>query len=516
MIMTAEENPETYEAALRSVNSAAWKGAMDREMASLRENSTWELVELPAGAKAIPSKWVYRVKLNPDGSVSKYKARLVAKGYDQRKGIDYSETFSPVAKLQTIRLLLGVAATEKMHLAQFDVSTAFLYGELDETIFMKQPDGYDDGTGKVCKLRRSLYGLKQAPRCWNRRIGKFLEKLQFRVSKEEPCLFIREKNGAKVVLALYVDDGLVAATHQEDLQEFLGQLEAEFKIVQNEATYFLGLEIEKFDNGDIKICQKSYAQKILERFNFSDCHPVSTPMLPSPESSNSGKAPEKVSTYPYRQAVGALMYLMLGSRPDLAYSVGFLSRSLENPCSEDIARLKRVFRYVAGTSDLGIIYRQNAEKGVFESYSDADFGGCTKTGRSTSGVVIIYAEGAVSWLSQRQGTVTLSSTEAELVAANEGAKEAVWLSRLLQEITPLKEIPALQIDNGPAIRLSENPENHRRTKHIQRKHFFIRELVAAKKLSIAKVASEQQVADILTKPSGAVKLRLLCGRMGLL
>jgi len=206
MIMTTEESPETYEAALKSVNSAAWKEAMDNEMESLKENSTWKLVELPTDAKAIPCKWVYRVKLNPDGTISKYKARLVAKGYDQRKGIDYSEMFSPVAKLQTIRLLLGIAATEKMHLAQFDVSTAFLYGELDETIFMKQPDGYDDGTGKVCKLRRSLYELKQAPRCWNRRIGKFLEKLHFRVSKEEPCLFIRESNGAKVVLVLYVDD----------------------------------------------------------------------------------------------------------------------------------------------------------------------------------------------------------------------------------------------------------------------------------------------------------------------
>jgi len=466
MIMTPEESPETYEKALKSVNSAAWKEAMDSEMESLKENGTWKLVKLPTDAKAIPCKWVYRVKLNPDGSISKYEVRLVAKGYDQRKGIDYSETFSPVAKLQTICLLLGIAATEKMHLAQFDVSTAFLYGELDETIFMKQPDGYDDGTGRVCKLRRSLYGLKQAPRCWNRRIGKFLEKLHFRVSKEEPCLFIRERNGAKVVLVLYVDDGLIAATHYKDLQEFLAQLKAEFKIVSKDATYFLGLKIEKQNNGDIRISQRSYAQRILERFNFVDCKTVSTPMLPIPESSNSGKAPEKESTYPYRQAVGALMYLMLGSRPDLAYSVGFLSRSLENPTTEDIARLKRVFRYIAGTLDLGITYRKNTEKGVFESYSDADFGECTKTGRSTSGVVIIYAGGAVSWLSQRQGTVTLSSTEAELVAANEGAKEVVWLSRLLQEVTPLKEVPILQVDNAPAIRLSENPENHRRTKHI--------------------------------------------------
>ena len=217
-------------------------------------------------------------------------------------------------------------------------------------------------------------------------------------------MFIREKNGAKVVLALYVDNGLIAATRQEDLEEFINQLKAEFKIVSNEATYFLGLEIERFDNGDIKICQKSYAQKILERFNFVGCKPVSTPMLPSSE--DSGKAPEKETAFPYRQAVGALMYLMLGSRPDLAYSVGFLSRTLENPSATDIARLKRVFRYIAGTIDLGIVYRCNAEKGVFKCYSDADFGGCSKTGGSTSGVLVKYADGAVSWLSQRQPTVT--------------------------------------------------------------------------------------------------------------
>lgn len=514
-VMTTEEEPQSYAEAIKRPESAAWQKAMEREMASLKENHTFKLVEPPAGAKIIPCKWVFRLKLNPDGSIAKYKARVVAKGYDQRKGIDYSQTFSPVAKLQTIRLLLGVAATEKMHLVQFDVSTAFLYGELDETIYMKQPEGFDDGSGKVWKLTRSLYGLKQSPRCWNKRIGRFLESLKFKASDEEPCMFIREEGGVKTILTLYVDDGMIASTSRAELEKFLSQLREEFKIVSEEASYFLGLEIKRQSNGDIKVCQKSYAQKILERFNFVGCRPVSSPMLPSPASLAPGKAPEITHQYPYRQAVGSLMYLMLSSRPDLAYAVGFLSRSLENPTTEDIARLKRVFRYIAGTLDLGLLYRHNAEKGIFTCYSDADFGGCTQTARSTTGVLVTYAGAAVSWLSQRQGSVTDSTTEAELVAASEASKEIIWLSRLLSQMSKLKEIPVLQIDNAAAVRLAENPENHRRTKHIQRKHFFVREHVTEGRLAVEQVPSEYQVADAMTKPIAAPRLRILCGKMGL-
>ncbi|GFX73992.1 retrovirus-related Pol polyprotein from transposon TNT 1-94 [Trichonephila clavipes] len=368
-------NPETYEEAINSKDSTNWKKAVESEMNSLSENHIWELSDLPVGAKAIPCKWVYRLKTNLDGSINKYKARLVARRFSQRQGIDYSETYSPVAKLGTIRTVLSIAAEERMHLTQFDVSTAFLYGDLEETIFMKQPEGFKDGSGRVCKLKRSLYGLKQSPRCWNKCFGQFLTDLSFKASEADPCLYIRERKGRKLLIVLYVDDGLIAATDQQDSEMFIKELKTKFKISVGKVSCFLGMQT--CGNVHVKGLQKSET---------------------------------KNSDFPYRQAVGALMYLMVGTRPDLAYSVGFLSRSLENPSAEDIVTVKRVFRYIAGTVGYGITYHATETKGVLHCYSDSDFGGCTKTSRSTSGYVMIYAGGAISWRSQRQAVVATSTT----------------------------------------------------------------------------------------------------------
>ena len=232
--------------------------------------------------------------------------------------------------------------------------------------------------------------------------------------------------------------------------------------------------------------------------------------ISQPEKENS-----KTHNFPYRQAVGVLMYLMLGTRPDLAYSVGFLSRSLENSSLEDVAHVKRVFRYIAGTLTIGITYSRNVKRGFLETFSDADFGGYTKTGRSTSGVVVKYAGGVVPWLSQRQPTVATSTTEAEIIAASEAAKEIIWLSRLFKNIVTLKQVPIIEVDNSAAVRLSQNPEFHRRTKHITIKHFFIRERVTEGKLSVQQISTENQLADITTKPLGATRLHILRNKLGL-
>lgn len=507
------ETPTTYSEAVTSKGKHQWNIAMKSEIKSLQENQTWEMADLPRGSKALPSKWVYKVKTNPDGSIDKFKARLVIKGFRQREGIDYNETFSPVAKLGTIRAILSIAASQNLHLSQFDVSTAFLYGHLEESIFMKQPEGFDDGSKKVCKLRRSLYGLKQAPRCWNRRFGSFLLKLSLKPSESDPCLYMRVNGGKKLILALYVDDGLVAASDPKELELFLSQLKTEFKITTKDASYFLGLEIKKNQNG-ITISQEAYARKILERFRFSDCRSVSTPMLKGKETFEPGKESVKGSQFPYRQAVGAIMYLMLGTRPDLAYSIGFLSRTLENPSDDDITRVKRVFRYIAGTATYGILYDKTAEQKL-QCYSDADFGGCEKTGRSTSGVVVKFANGAVSWLSQRQAIVATSTTEAEVVAASEATKEIIWLRRLYAETMGYSDIPVLQVDNSAAVRLAQNPEYHRRTKHISIKHFFVREKVTERQLEVQQISTQDQLADLMTKPLQPTRLKMLCDQIGL-
>lgn len=510
-VLTSSQEPETYKKAMTSDQREMWKEAMDREMESLKENDTWELVDLPPGRKAIPNKWVYKIKTNADGSVHKFKARLVIKGFSQKKGIDYDQTFSPVARMSTIRTLLSVAADQGMELTQIDVSTAFLYGDLKETIYMQQPEGHEDKSGRVCRLKKSLYGLKQASRCFYEKITKLLLRLGFKQSEADPCLFVRQKGKKKMMFLLYVDDGLIASEDEQELRTFIIELKREFKITSKPATYFLGLEIRREKDGSIQVSQTHYTEKLLEKFNMSNCNAVSTPIVKDNDTEESPRNQE----FPYRQAVGALMFLMCGTRPDIAYAVSVASRNLENPTERDVARVKRILRYLRGTSDHRLVYKYNQGKGVLFCYSDADHGGDLSTGRSTSGVLCLYSGASISWMSQRQVSVAISTTEAEIVAASEAAREIIWIKRLLTELGQLKETPALQVDNEAAIRLAQNPEFHRRTKHIRIRHFFVRELVTSGQIDISKVDTQKQLADVLTKPLFSIRFRELCNNLGI-
>lgn len=485
--------PETFKEAIQMDDANDWKKAMASEMKSLADNNVWKLCDLPSDRKALPCKWVYRIKRNPDGSIDKYKARLVVKGFKQRKGIDYEQTYSPVARMATIRALLSVSAKENLYLTQFDVSTAFLNGKLQEEIYMKQPDGFNDGTARVCKLQRSLYGLKQAPRCWNSCFEEILLEKGFKQCSADSCLFTKHIGEKKILITLYVDDGFVATTDKELADQFLKELSGSLKITTKKASYYLGLEIQRRQNGSILIKQEAYTKKILERFGMSDCNSVSTPI--ERESVENGKVE---SRFPYREAVGALAYLMTGTRPDIAYAVAVVSRKLENPTYSDWLRVKRIFRYLKGTTAMGIVYGDSTTNGII-GYSDADHGGCTDTGRSTTGVVACYGGAAVSWLSQRQPSVSISTTEAEIVAASEGARELIWLQRVFSQLTHVKEVPSLHVDNEAAIRLAYNPEFHKRTKHIRIRHFFVREAVQEGLVEVKKTSSADQLADILTK-----------------
>lgn len=509
-ISTVLPEPESYSEAMKSDQRNQWMEAMDCEIKALHENKTWDLEELPSGKRPISNKWVYRVKTNADGSVDKFKARLVIKGCSQRRGVDYNQTFSPVARTSTIRSLLSVAANEGMKLQQIDVSTAFLYGDLEETIYMQQPEGHDDGSGRVCRLRKSLYGLKQAPRCWNKKFSNHLIKLGFRRSEADPCLFVRQKGGSKIFFVLYVDDGLIAAHNEQELQQFVNDLKEEFKITAKPASFYLGLEINPGENDSIRVSQAHYTQKILERFNMSNCNAVTTPIIRDNDTEESPQNNE----FPYRQAVGALMFLMCGTRPDIAYAVSVASRNLENPTDRDVHRVKRILRYLRGTTDHALVYKNNYKNGVLECYSDADHAGDSTTGRSTSGVLCLYSGAPISWISQRQVSVAISTTEAEIVAASEAAREIIWLKRLLAELDQMTTMPNLQVDNEAAIRLAQNPELHRRTKHIRTRHFFVRELVNSDEISISKVDTKMQLADILTKPLFSIRFQELCELMG--
>ncbi len=507
------DEPKSHTEAVTSENSSQWQAAMEDEMTSLNVNNTWELVDRQEEKKVIDCRWVYKVKQNADGSAGKFKARLVARGFTQEPNVDYTETYSPVARFDTIRTMLSVASSEKLSLAQFDVKTAFLYGDLEEVIYMKQPTGYDDGTGRVCKLNRSLYGLKQSPRCWNKKFTDFLHKYGLKSSEADPCLFFSSREGHKLLIVLYVDDGLVASQDSNDLDKFLTELKSQFSVTVSAASCFLGIQISQWSDGSIALSQEGYVKNVLQRFNMSECNVTATPV---DKNCPCSEAPVSLEpSVPYREAVGSLMYLAVCTRPDIAYAVSLSSQVLDRPTTVDWMKVKRIMKYLKGTSQLGIVYRADQQAGVLVTFSDADYAGDISTRRSTSGVVCQYVNSAISWMSQRQKSVALSTTEAEFIAASEAAKETIWLKRLLSEVTTLVTTPVLMVDNMSAIKLVKNPVFHKRSKHIEVRHYFVREKVDEGQLVVEHVPGDSQVADILTKPLGKNRFQQLRDMLGM-
>lgn len=497
------KDPNSLSEAMKSNEKELWLQAIDEELESLKQNDTWVLVERPKNVQVLQNRWVLRQKSASNGN-TRFKARLVAKGYSQRSGIDYKETFSPVARYDTIRTLLALAAAEKMQLAQFDIKTAFLNGILEEVVYLEQPEGFEDGTDRVCLLKRSLYGLKQAPRCWNKRFIGFMKKTGFQNSVADPCLFYRKRNKSRLYVAIYVDDGLIVGSDKKEITSFLKIIQEEFSMTTGSLDNYLGLKIEQRKDGSIAVSQENYTRRILERFRMAESNAISTPV----GREESDRDEVLSSEIPYREAVGCLMYLTTASRPDIAFAVNKAARAMEKPTVQDWNQIKRIFRYLRGTVDYGIIYSKAEELKV---YSDADFAGDKRTRRSTTGIVAIFSGGPISWTSQLQKVVATSTTEAEIISASEGAKELVWLKRLLSELIemPGEVLPTLYVDNASAIKLAKNPEYHRRSKHIEVRHFYVRERFLNGELKLEHIDGKDQLADLLTKPLERIRFELL-------
>ena len=419
-----------------------WRSAMSEEYQALMENQTWTLTKLPDDQKSIGCRWVFKIKYNPDGTVERYKARLVAKGYSQTKGIDYTETFAPVAKFNSIRLILAISAKYQFYIHQMDVKTAFLNGELTEDIYMDQPDGFVDPKypKMVCKLKKTLYGLKQSPRAWNSKIDVYLETLQFQKSKADYSIYYRPDKTSPVLLALYVDDLIIATNNLKVMEETKSSLSTKFKMTDlGELTYYLGIQIN-MDRATrtVTLNQSKYILDILRRFKMEECKPVSTPMETNLNLTKNGSNPAHLDSFesqkfPYQSMVGSLMYIMVGTRPDIAYSVGVVSQYLQNYGSDQITAVKRIFRYLKGSIDLCLKYTYSGSEYDLLGYSDANWGRDIDDRRSTTGYTFLCCNGAISWNSKKQPTVALSPTEAEYMAACEATKEAMWLRKLLKD-----------------------------------------------------------------------------------
>ena len=505
-----EEEPASFKEVLSSSARDEWMTAMQDEMSSMDKNKVWKLVDLPPGRKTIGNKWVLKIKRKADGSIDKYKARLVAKGYTQREGIDYEETFSPVVRFASVRLILAIVAHLDLELFQMDVKTAFLNGELDEEIYMDQPVGFEvkGQERKVCRLQRSIYGLKQSSRQWYFRFHNSITSFGFEMIEEDHCVYIKRSKKSVIILSLYVDDILLAGNDMSSIVATREWLSSTFEMKDmGEANYVLGVKIVR-DRSKKLLClsQETYIKKILERFRMQNSKPIDTPMekghaLNLDQCPKNDEEKKCMSTVPYAAAVGSLMYAMLCTRPDICYAVGLVSRYQSNPGPAHWSAVKRIFRYLRGTADLALSYHAGDLR--LKGYSDADWG-CDIDGRkSTSGYAFILGGGAISWCSKKQTCIALSTMEAEYVACSAAVQEAVWLRRFLQRLGPLvhvKDAVLVYCDSTSALAYAKDPKYHGKSKHIDIRFHYIRDMVAHGEVVLRHISTGSMVADPLTKP----------------
>ena len=512
--------PTTYEEALDCEESMHWQKAIDEEIKSMHLRKVFEPAILPKDKKAIGCKWVFKIKRRADGSIERYKARLVAKGFNQKYQIDYQETFSPVVKYVTIRLILGIASNMDWTIQQMDVKTAFLYGELQEQIFMQLPPGMETENKNNCLyLRRSIYGLKQASRVWNETFDKYAKSIGFQVSSRDPCLYSKIEGGDCVFLLVYVDDVIITG-NSEQLQTWLKeQLSVKFEMSDlGECTFVLGMElIRDKENKRMILSQRRYIEDILTRFEMDKCKPVASPIDISTKL-NENEQDEKAVNVPYRQAVGALMHLMVASRPDIGFAVGMVARFMENPSEKHWIAVKRIFRYLQGTKNYGIEFTSGNQL-VIEGFCDADWAGDIDDRKSTSGYVFKIAGGSISWGSKKQTSVALSTCEAEYISLSLGIQEGIWINALLKEILECMNEDSKRLtifeDNQSCIKMTKNPINHGRSKHIDIKYNHIRDEVAKQNVQVVYMETKNMIADIMTKGLPGPRHSELTKKLGL-
>ncbi|KAK1647900.1 hypothetical protein QYE76_065705 [Lolium multiflorum] len=504
-----DEDPATYEEAMMSPDSNKWQEAMKSEMGSMYDNKVWTLVDLPDSRKAVENKWIFKRKTDADGNVTVYKARLVAKGFRQIQGVDYDETFSPVAKLKSVRILLAIAAFFDYEIWQMDVKTAFLNGDIEEELYMVQPKGFVDpkNADKVCKLQRSIYGLKQASRSWNRRFDKVIKDFGFIQCHGEACIYKKVSGSSVAFLILYVDDILLIGNDIELLSSVKGYLNKCFSMKDlGEAAYILGIKIYRDRSRRlIGLSQSTYLDKILKKFRMDESKKGFLPMLPGKVlSKTQGPATaeerERMNQIPYASAVGSIMYAMLCTRPDIAHAVSLTSRYQSDPGMEHWTAVKNILKYLKRTKDMFLCYGGDQEL-VVTSYTDASWNTDPDDSKSQSGYVFILNGAAVSWCSSKQCTVAKSSTESEYIAASEASSEAVWMKRFIVElgVVPSALDPlVIYCDNMGAIANAQEPRSHKKLKHIKLRFHSIREYIEDGEVKICKVHTDLNV-DPLTK-----------------
>ncbi|KAJ4797516.1 Retroelement pol polyprotein-like [Rhynchospora pubera] len=509
--VTKEKEPAHFGEAIKNSN---WRSAMKVEIDALERNNTWSVVELPQGKTAIGCKWVYRIKYHSNGTVERYKARLVALGNRQVEGIDYTETFSPVAKMATIRTVLAVAVAKRWELHQMDVHNAFLHGDLHEEVYMRLPPGFaSNNPGKVCRLQKSLYGLRQAPRMWFSKLTEALCEYGFSQSRADYSLFVQNKGTVTLTVLVYVDDLIIAGNDKATIDQFKDYLGVKFHMKDlGPLKYFLGIEIARSSTG-LFLSQRKYTLDILAECGVLGAKPAITPLE---QNHNLSKATGVLfkDSEKYRRLIGRLVYLTI-TRPELSYAVHILAQFMQAPLQVHYDAALRVVRYLKGNPGQGILLRTDSDLRLV-GYCDSDWASCPITRRSLTGYFVMLGGSPISWKTKKQPTVSRSSAEAEYRSMATVTCELIWLKSLLSFLGVVQVQPMqLFCDSQAALHIAANPVFHERTKHIEVDCHFVRDHIREGNIYTGHVSSTEQLADIFTKALGKQQFDYLSSKLGI-
>ena len=520
---TALPVPYNFKQASQDAN---WLKAMKTELHALESNNTWELVPKPADKHIVDCKWIFKIKYLPDGSIDRYKAWLVAKGFTQKFGLDFFETFAPVAKMTTVRLFIAVAASQQWPITQLDVTNAFLHGDLHEDVYMRIPPGYTqlssipavnaitDIGNWVCKLIKSIYGLRQAPRCWFTKFFVTLMKFGFTQCHADNSLFTYHKGAHFVAVLVYVDDILITGTCKNLIQQVIQFMAKAFKVKDlGSLKYFLGIEAARSLSG-IYLHQRKYTLDILTDTGLTAARPSKIPMEQNQTlTTTSSPHLSDKDTFLYRRLVGRLIYLTV-TRPDISYSVQVLSQFLAKPRIDHLNAAYKVVRYLKQSPGQGIFFSINSVP-TLTAFCDSDWGGCHQTRHSLTGYCMLFGASIISRKSKKQHTISRSSAEAEYRCMADTCCELTWLLSLFKAFGYHKLTPVtLHCDSKSALHIASNPVFHERTKHIDIDCHLVREQLQLGVIKTQYIPSNAQPADIFTKALSSSQLASLLSKLG--
>lgn len=498
------EAPKTYSQAMKRHDSGNWLEAVKAELSAMERLGVWVVVDIPVGEDLLNTVWIFRIKFDEYGKLSKYKARLCAAGNFQTEGINYAETYAPTGRPTALRALLSMGFASGLDVHQMDVKNAFLNGKLEETIYLRAPAGLSLPKGKCLRLVKSIYGLKQAPRVWHHELSAFFRSINFAPSTADPCLFISRQSGWQCWVHVYVDDMVIIS---KDVQRFKNLINSRYLMEDlGPLKHLLGMKIDRHASS-INLSQGLYVDKILSSYGMNNCRTVCTPLVPNtrlvPATAEEEREFASLNIN-YRRAIGLLNYLSVSTRPDISFAMSQLSQFLEHPGVKHWNACVHLLRYLKGTSTVGLSLGSSISP--VNIYTDADHANDITTSHSYFGYLTLMGSSLISWKAKKAATVSSSTTEAEYTALYEGGREAVWVRRLLNELSIKSDGPTrILCDNQAALALAKNTVFHDRTKHFRVHLHWIRERINEGEISTSYVSTSDNLSDFLTKSLCRVK-----------